>query len=115
MLLIVSSASYSKNALVNSAAQLQAAIKNANAGDNIILENGVYKDLRIDFYGQGTEENPITLKAETPGKVFIEGESNLQIGGSYLYVEGLHFRNGYTPTRTAVSYTHLTLPTILLV
>ncbi|MBF8149790.1 DUF4957 domain-containing protein [Winogradskyella sp. F6397] len=90
--------------LISNASELSEAIKNAEPGDNIVLKNGVYKDLEIKFTGEGTEKNPITLKAETPGKVFIEGVSNLEISGNYLEVSGLYFRNGYTPTRNVIAF-----------
>ena len=104
LLLIIANPAVAKTVSVSSATQLSTAIKNANAGDDIVLKNGVYEDITIEFYGEGTEENPITLKAETAGQVFIEGQSNLQIGGSYLYVEGLHFRNGYTPSEQVIRF-----------
>ncbi|MBD3889485.1 chondroitinase-B domain-containing protein [Olleya marilimosa] len=92
------------NIKVNSIEALHEAIKNSSAGDNIILANGVYKDVEIEFYGQGTANKPITLKAETPGEVSIEGVSNLKIGGDYLVVEGLHFKNGYTPSKNVIQF-----------
>jgi len=94
----------SNNIKVNSIEGLHEAIKNSSAGDNIILANGVYKDVEIEFYGQGTANKPITLKAETPGEVSIEGVSNLKIGGDYLVVEGLHFKNGYTPSKNVIQF-----------
>ena len=103
-LLVVHNTQAQDSMLVSSESQLKAAISNAKAGDSIVLKNGTYTDLRIKLYGEGTKENPITLKAETAGKVFIEGLSNLEIGGNYLFVEGLHFRNGYTPTRTVIRF-----------
>ena len=90
--------------LVSNESELKKAIKDAKAGDNIILKNGTYTDINIKFYGEGTEKQPITLKAETFGKVFIEGVSDLKLGGKYLVVEGLHFRNGYAPTRQLVNF-----------
>ncbi len=84
--------------------ELNSAIENSKAGDNIILANGVWKDVEILFFGQGTEDNPITLSAETPGEVFIEGVSNLKFGGTYLVAEGLHFRNGYSPSNAVVEF-----------
>jgi len=94
----------SNNIKVNSIEALHEAIKNSSAGDNIIIANGVYKDVEIEFYGQGTASKPITLKAETPGEVSIEGVSNLKIGGDYLVVEGLHFKNGYTPSKNVIQF-----------
>lgn len=84
--------------------QLNSAIKNAKPGDEIVLANGVWKDVEIEFVGKGTEKNPITLRAETAGEVFIEGVSNLEFGGEYLVVSGLHFRNGYTPTKNVIAF-----------
>ena len=90
--------------LVSNNIELKEAIENAKAGDDIVLKEGIYKDIEIKFYGEGTKENPISLRAETVGKVFIEGVSNLRIGGNYLEVSGLFFRNGYTPTKDAIAF-----------
>jgi poly(beta-D-mannuronate) lyase len=38
-------------------------LKNSTPGDNIILANGIWKDAEIKFYGKGTKENPIVLRA----------------------------------------------------
>ena len=89
---------------VKDATELQEAIKNASAGDEIVLANGVWKDVEIKFTGKGTEDKPIKLKAETPGKVTIEGKSDLKFAGEYLIVEGLHFKNGYTPSNAVITF-----------
>ncbi|WP_178989330.1 chondroitinase-B domain-containing protein [Winogradskyella schleiferi] len=90
--------------LISNIDELNDAIKNAQAGDDIVLKNGVYKDVEIKFRGKGTKNNPITLKAETPGKVSIEGKSYLKFGGEYLTVEGLHFKNGYSPSSAVIDF-----------
>ncbi|PIB36927.1 alginate lyase [Reichenbachiella sp. 5M10] len=90
--------------LVSDATELQAALDKAKAGDEIIMANGIWKDVLIRFSGQGTAEAPITLRAETAGEVFIEGESDLKFGGEYLVVSGLYFRNGYTPSNAVVDF-----------
>ncbi|WP_372938413.1 chondroitinase-B domain-containing protein, partial [Seonamhaeicola sp.] len=84
--------------------ELNEAIKNANPGDNIVMSNGVWKDVQIKFTGQGTEKAPIKIEAETPGEVFIEGVSDIKFGGKYLVVDGLHFRNGYSPSDAVVEF-----------
>lgn len=89
---------------VSNAVELNDAISNAKAGDNIILTNGVWKDIQINFTGKGTEANPISLLAETPGEVFIEGQSCLKLAGEYLNVDGLYFKNGYTPTQVVIEF-----------
>ncbi len=90
--------------LVSNANALSEAISNAQPGTEIIMVNGVWKDVQIKFFGIGTVEHPITLRAETPGEVFIEGQSYLHLGGEYLLVEGLYFRNGYTPSSGIIRY-----------
>jgi poly(beta-D-mannuronate) lyase len=89
---------------VSNAEELKTAIENAQPGSEIILKNGVWKDVQIQFYGHGTANAPIVLRAETAGEVFIEGESNIEFGGEYLTVSGLHFQNGYTPTRNLIQF-----------
>ncbi|SMG09324.1 chondroitinase-B domain-containing protein [Arenibacter troitsensis] len=84
--------------------ELEEAIKNVQAGDNIVMANGIWKDVQIKFIGEGTEDKPITIKAETPGKVFIEGLSDLKFGGKYLVVDGLHFRNGHSPSEAVLEF-----------
>jgi len=92
------------NSLVTNIAELNDAIKEAKPGDNIVLKDGVWKDVQIKFRGKGTKDNPITLKAETAGKVTIEGESYLKFGGEYLVVEGLHFKNGFSPSNAVIDF-----------
>ena len=97
LLLFISCNEVSTNLInVKNREELNTAINEAKAGDEIVLANGVWKDVQIEFNGKGTKENPITLRAETAGEVFIEGISNLTLGGEYLVVGGLYFRNGYT-------------------
>ena len=65
------------------------------AGDVVIWENGTYSDEgNIKFLGQGTEDNPIILKAETPGRVIFTGGMTMDIGGSYLVVDGFYWKGG---------------------
>lgn len=80
------------------------ASKSLKAGDTLVLANGVWKDAELVLKGKGTAELPIVLTAETSGKVFLEGQSNLRIGGEYLIVKGLVFRNGYTPSNEVISF-----------
>ena len=89
---------------VSNALELKDAIQQAKPGDNIILRNGIYKDLEINFFGEGEEVKPITIKAETPGEVFIEGQSFLKLAGKHLIVNGLYFRNGSTPSNAVIAF-----------
>lgn len=84
--------------------ELNQAISQATPGTEIVLANGVWQDVRIRFYGMGTEDAPITLRAETPGEVLIQGASDLKLGGEYLVVDGLYFTKGATPSRSVVQF-----------
>ena len=90
--------------LVSNVIELENAIKAAKAGDDIVLKNGIYKDVEIQFVGEGTKDHPISLRAETPGEVFIEGVSNLEISGNFLNVSGLFFRNGHSPSENVIAF-----------
>lgn len=79
--------------IVSDETELQAAISSSVPGSVIVLEDGVWTDLEIDIDKQGTFENPITIKAQTQGAVFFEGNSSVHLGGSYLHFEGVIFQN----------------------
>ncbi|GLQ22536.1 hypothetical protein GCM10007853_04100 [Algimonas ampicilliniresistens] len=97
--------------IVEDMVALTSAIETAKPGDAIVLANGVWTDAEILFTGSGTADSPITLRAETPGQVILSGQSNLRLAGDYLIVDGLVFRDGFTPTSSVIefrrSYTEL--------
>ena len=80
------------------------AVKTLEPGDTLVLANGEWRDFEILFEGQGTADRPITLTAETAGKVVITGRSNLRLAGEHLVVSGLVFRDGHTPTNTVIAF-----------
>ncbi len=84
--------------------ELSNAIAAAAPGDEIVLTNGVWKDVAIEFTTSGTEEQPITLRAETEGQVSIEGQSYVKFGGDHITMSGLHFKNGYSPQRAVINF-----------
>lgn len=90
--------------LVRDPAAYAAAVKKAVPGDRILLADGEWRDFQIVFTGQGTAARPITLAAQTPGKVILSGQSNLRIGGAHLVVSGLIFRDGHSPTRELIAF-----------
>ncbi len=104
ILSVTCSTESSKKNVVKNVDELNQAIASAGPGDNIILANGIWKDVEIKFRGKGTQDKPITLKAETAGKVSIEGESYLKFGGEYLTVEGLFFKNGFSPSNAVIDF-----------
>lgn len=90
--------------LVSSPDEYRLALRDVEPGDTIVLSNGEWQDFEILFTGQGTFDDPITLTAETKGEVILTGQSNLRLAGDYLVVEGLVFRDGYTPTNSVIEF-----------
>ena len=77
--------------------EIAAALKDARPGDEIVMRDGPWRDAEILFEAGGTPEQPITLRARTPGKVIISGRSRLRIAGSHL-VEISYLRDFTLPT-----------------
>ncbi len=74
--------------------ELEDAIASSEPGDAVVMANGTWTDVVIEFHNEGAEGDTITLRAETPGQVILNGNSRLKIGGSYLKVDGLWFDQG---------------------
>ena len=102
--LVASITLVAKNYKVANFKELNAGIKTAVAGDSIILANGIWKDVQIVFKGNGKKGRFISMKAETQGKVFLEGESSLSLSGNWLHVSDLVFRKGFTPGTTVILF-----------
>ena len=62
---LYSIAVYSAEYKVKDQAEYAKALSSVEAGDKIVLADGVWNDFEIVFEGKGTEKNPITLTAET--------------------------------------------------
>lgn len=80
------------------------AVAEAQPGTVIIMANGTWEDVELRLIGNGEEEDPIKLRAETPGGVIITGQSNLAFSGEYLEISGLVFKDGFTPTSEVISF-----------
>lgn len=69
--------------------------KQLSAGDTIVWANGTYRDVEVNIDGiNGTKVAPITLRAETSGKVIFRGESQFRIGAQQWTIRGFHFDGG---------------------
>ena len=58
-----------------------ATLREAQPGDRIVIENGVYSDLSLKWPGRGAEGKPVRIEAATPGGVEITGGSTLRLAG----------------------------------
>ncbi|WP_298541305.1 chondroitinase-B domain-containing protein [uncultured Aquimarina sp.] len=93
LLLLIAFYNHTYSQIVNNESELQNAITNASAGTTITLANGTWTDVLININKNGTQTNPITIKAETVGSVFFEGNSHVSMGGTYIIFEGVVFQN----------------------
>ncbi|GHE95771.1 polysaccharide lyase 6 family protein [Thalassotalea profundi] len=102
--LLVCNNTVAKEWLVDSPKAYKEAMKQVQPGDQIVLANGVWQDFEILFKAEGTQTAPITLTAQTKGKVILSGQSNLRLAGKHLIVSGLVFKNGYSPSSAVISF-----------
>ncbi|WP_396184772.1 chondroitinase-B domain-containing protein [Flavobacterium sp.] len=68
---------------------LQAKINISGSGDIIILADGTYLNNTFNV-----SENGITVKAATPGGVFLNGTNDITISGSNVSFSGFQFTSG---------------------
>ena len=69
---------------VSSAADLAAALPDVKPGDSLVMIDGPWFNQPLVFKATGTQDKPITLRPQTPGKVTLSGKSSLKIDGQYL-------------------------------
>ena len=92
-------------------------MQTAQPGDVLTMTNGIWSNQRIQFAGNGSAAAPITLRAQTAGQVILNGNSKLNISGSYLIADGLDFDGAmaagddvveFRGTKGEASYSRLT-------
>ena len=95
---------FAKEYLVKTPNEYNKVAAGLKAGDGVVLANGTWTNFEILFKAKGTENAPVTLRAETAGQVILSDLSNLRLAGEYLVVSGLVFKDGYTPTGEVISF-----------
>ncbi|HWW11485.1 MAG TPA: polysaccharide lyase 6 family protein, partial [Brevundimonas sp.] len=104
VLLWAGAAAAQTTTVVNDPQAYQRAVRAAKPGDTIVLADGVWTDFQILFDAEGQPGRPITLTAQTPGRVILSGQSNLRMAGRQLVVSNLVFRDGHSPTGEVISF-----------
>ncbi len=80
----------------NNVGDLESAVsREMVAGTTLCLADGEYtSDFEITFGGAGTEDAPITIAAQNPGKAILKGgEVSIKMGGSYAQLQGFVFED----------------------
>ncbi|MDO6746425.1 polysaccharide lyase 6 family protein [Gilvimarinus sp. 1_MG-2023] len=72
-------------------------------GTTLCLADGQYSNLDIDIGGAGTPEQPITVAAQNPGQVTIGGEVKVEMGGSYVVLQGFIFKDGESASSNMIA------------
>jgi len=91
VLLFLAASCPAKEVFVRRGSDLAGAFQGGQPGDVFILERGAWVDSRVMIHANGTLENPVVLRAESPGQVVFSGKSELRISGNHVVVDGLVF------------------------
>jgi poly(beta-D-mannuronate) lyase len=84
---------YAREQLVSTAAEISRLASDLQPGDVLVFSNGDWRNQPITFKARGTAENPVTLRAHTPGKVTFTGESSLKVDGEFVVVSGFRLHD----------------------
>ena len=93
-----------ENHFVRNQSEYAQAARQVEAGDVITLANGEWRDFDMVITGAGRADAPIAVQSEEAGKVVLTGQSSLRIGGAYITVSGLVFRDGFSPRGEVISF-----------
>ncbi len=88
--------------LVSDTESFRAALQLTKPGDTIVWADGEYENVSVKMSANGSEGSPITLRAQTPGKVVFKGVSSIQLQGSWLVAEGFSFTGLDTSVKGSV-------------
>lgn len=94
MLLLSAQLSFAKTILIHNEQEFKSANETAQPGDVIKIANGTYRPWSVTLSANGTPSKPITLTAETEGKVIFAGDVNqtlIRVTGNYVVLSGISF------------------------
>jgi poly(beta-D-mannuronate) lyase len=98
ILLVSFSSLWAREIPVPNVAALAGALGSAGPGDVIVLAKGNWADAEIKVERGGSEQSPLTIRAESPGETILMGGSQLEINAPYVVVDGLYFLKGVIDT-----------------
>ena len=89
---------------VESASSIQMKINTAQPGDTIWLASGVIKDVKLTIENGATKDQPIVLAASEVGKTVFSGNSTIALGGEYIEISGILFKDGTSEKEPVISF-----------
>jgi poly(beta-D-mannuronate) lyase len=99
ILLVSLSSLWAREIPVPNLAALAGALGSAGPGDVIVLAKGNWADAEIKVERGGSEQSPLTIRAEGPGETLLTGTSFLEINAPHVVVDGLYFTQGAIDTK----------------
>ena len=93
LLFVLSPAALARDIAIPDVGAFAAAAKVVQPGDTLVLQDGAWADARLKLHAEGTAEKPVTIKAQTQGRVVLTGDSRISIAGRHVIVDGLWFQN----------------------
>ncbi|HMJ48595.1 MAG TPA: chondroitinase-B domain-containing protein [Ferruginibacter sp.] len=93
-LMLVAKSACCKSYLIHSEQEFNSTIQQIKPGDEILIANGTYSPWALIINSKGTAALPITIRAETTGKVIFTGDveqSIFKLTGSYTILRGITF------------------------
>ncbi|MFO8080282.1 MAG: polysaccharide lyase 6 family protein [Armatimonadota bacterium] len=62
-------------------------------GDELVIADGIYRDWSVTIDAEGTGEQPIVVRPQTPGGAIFRGTVSFQLTGSHIVLRGLRFEH----------------------
>src|SRR6476661_9091518 len=94
VLIFVTRTTLAAEHVVRDARSLGSTVREARPGDVVVMADGVWRDVDLVLEASATPENPVTVRAQTRGKVIVSGRSQVRIAGTGVVVDGLWFKDG---------------------
>ncbi|MEO6520080.1 MAG: chondroitinase-B domain-containing protein [Mucilaginibacter sp.] len=94
LLILGANAAICKNYLIHNEQEFNTISAQLKAGDNVTIANGIYTPWSITINTAGTAAKPITIQAQTVGKVTFTGDTDhpiFQLTGAYTVLSGITF------------------------
>lgn len=86
--------------IVSSAEELKAL--KLKPGDVVVWKDGTYSSVTVKLTATGTADEPIVIRAETPGRVVFTGASSMSLGGTCVRAEGFTWNALDTSMKSSV-------------
>ncbi len=96
--------SCSETTVYNSPQALEKGIRDAAPGDTLLIATGEWKDVQLTINKDGSAEKHIVIAAQEAGGTVFTGNSFIEIGGSFIEIYGILFKDGSSDKKPVISF-----------